>query len=120
MTRDGFTFLAMGFTGARAAAWKEKYIAAFNAMEETLVKGSNVLEKNLVVLTELQQQMKDSVSNGFGMINMRMETVETLVELALKKLICRYLNSPSMRCFAAWSMRMQLSNKSLQRLFSRT
>lgn len=33
MTRDGFVFLAMGFTGKEAAAWKEKYIAAFNALE---------------------------------------------------------------------------------------
>ena len=29
MTRDGFTFRAMGFTGARAAAYKEGYINAF-------------------------------------------------------------------------------------------
>ncbi len=33
MTRDGFTFLVMGFTGKEAAVWKERYIAAFNAME---------------------------------------------------------------------------------------
>lgn len=36
MTRDGFTFLVMGFTGKEAAIWKEKYIAAFNAMEQRL------------------------------------------------------------------------------------
>ena len=30
MTRDGFTFLAMGFTGPRAAVFKEAYIEAFN------------------------------------------------------------------------------------------
>ncbi|TSK05142.1 MAG: Rha family transcriptional regulator [Geobacter sp.] len=36
ITRDGFTFLAMGFTGAKAAAFKEQYIAAFNAMEKQL------------------------------------------------------------------------------------
>lgn len=36
MTRDGFTFLVMGFTGKEAGAWKEKYIAAFNAMEARL------------------------------------------------------------------------------------
>jgi len=30
ITRDGFSFLAMGFTGREAAAWKEKFIAAFN------------------------------------------------------------------------------------------
>jgi phage regulator Rha-like protein len=34
VTRDGFSFLAMGFTGKKAAQWKEKYIAAFNAMEK--------------------------------------------------------------------------------------
>lgn len=36
MTRDGFTFLAMGFTGKVAAKFKEAYIAAFNEMEEKL------------------------------------------------------------------------------------
>lgn len=36
MTRDGFTFLVMGFTGKEAAAWKEKFIAAFNEMERRL------------------------------------------------------------------------------------
>ena len=36
ITRDGFTFLAMGFTGKRAAAFKEAYINAFNLMEEQL------------------------------------------------------------------------------------
>jgi Rha family phage regulatory protein len=30
ITRDGFSFLAMGFTGKDAAGWKEKFIAAFN------------------------------------------------------------------------------------------
>ena len=38
MTRDGFTLLAMGFTGKAALAWKLKYIAAFNAMEKQLAQ----------------------------------------------------------------------------------
>lgn len=36
ITRDGFVFLCMGFTGAQAAQWKETYIATFNEMEEAL------------------------------------------------------------------------------------
>lgn len=36
MTRDGFCFLAMGFTGAKAAVWKEAFIDAFNSMDEAL------------------------------------------------------------------------------------
>ena len=36
LTRDGFTFLCMGFTGKEAAKWKEAYINAFNEMERAL------------------------------------------------------------------------------------
>jgi len=36
MTRDGFTIIAMGFTGASAMEWKVKYMTAFNAMEAEL------------------------------------------------------------------------------------
>lgn len=47
LTRDGFAFLCMGFTGKKAAEWKEKYINAFNQMEK-IVKG-DVME---ITLTE--------------------------------------------------------------------
>ncbi|AKB01642.1 Rha family transcriptional regulator [Vibrio cholerae] len=36
MTKDGFMFLVMGFTGKRAAEIKERYINAFNEMAEKL------------------------------------------------------------------------------------
>ena len=36
MNRDGFTLLAMGFTGKEAVQWKLKYIEAFNQMEKQL------------------------------------------------------------------------------------
>ena len=36
ITRDGFVFLVMGFTGKTAAKFKEAYINAFNVMEERL------------------------------------------------------------------------------------
>lgn len=38
MNRDGFTLLAMGFTGSDAMQWKIKYIQAFNEMEKQLNK----------------------------------------------------------------------------------
>ncbi|KAB1181769.1 Rha family transcriptional regulator [Photobacterium damselae] len=40
MTKDGFMFLVMGFTGKRAAVIKEAYINAFNLMAEQLKKQS--------------------------------------------------------------------------------
>ena len=36
MNRDGFTLLAMGFTGKAALEWKLKYIQAFNEMEKKM------------------------------------------------------------------------------------
>lgn len=36
MDRDGFSLLAMGFTGEKALKWKLDYIKAFNAMEAEL------------------------------------------------------------------------------------
>lgn len=36
MDRDGFSFLAMGFTGDKAEKWKLDFIDAFNAMEQEI------------------------------------------------------------------------------------
>ena len=36
MTKDGFTFIAMGFTGKEAAKFKEDHINAFNEMHDFL------------------------------------------------------------------------------------
>ena len=38
MNRDGFSLLAMGFTGKEAVQWKLKYIEAFNEMEKQLAQ----------------------------------------------------------------------------------
>ena len=37
ITKDGFYFLCMGFTGKKAAKWKESFIATFNEMEKGLI-----------------------------------------------------------------------------------
>ena len=41
MNRDGFTLLAMGFTGERALKFKLDYINQFNAMEKVLLNRQN-------------------------------------------------------------------------------
>lgn len=43
MTKDGFMFLVMGFTGKRAAEIKERYINAFNEMEQKLANNQKKL-----------------------------------------------------------------------------
>lgn len=42
MTRDGFSLLAMGFTGKKALEWKLKFLKAFNFMEQSLLNQKNL------------------------------------------------------------------------------
>ena len=53
MTRDGFTLLAMGFTGKKALEWKIKYIEAFNEMEEKLRNKTPQLSRSQLLATAL-------------------------------------------------------------------
>ncbi|EDX3147410.1 transcriptional regulator [Salmonella enterica subsp. diarizonae serovar 61:l,v:1,5,7] len=45
ITKNGFVFLVMGFTGKKAAAFKEAYIAEFDRMENELLLSSGCLIK---------------------------------------------------------------------------
>jgi len=45
ITRDGFTILAMGFTGKKALSWKEKYITAFNELEQSLHNNKSLMQQ---------------------------------------------------------------------------
>lgn len=73
MTRDGFTFLAMGYRGKKAAYFKELYIKRFNQMEnfiKTLVstrKDFPLLTENIKLLHENPKPYH--FSNECDMIN---------------------------------------------------
>lgn len=53
MNRDGFSLLAMGFTGKAALEWKLKYIAAFNEMEKKLTEQPPQLTRSQLLATAL-------------------------------------------------------------------
>ena len=57
LTRDGFAFLAMGFTGKKAAAWKERFLEAFNAMEAALLRQQR--QREAARLRQRQRQETD-------------------------------------------------------------
>lgn len=63
MTRDGFTLLAMGFTGEKAMKFKLAYIKQFNTMEE-LLKGKLIeREKGIAVKQSLTKALQQSKEN---------------------------------------------------------
>lgn len=49
INRDGFSLLAMGFTGKKALEWKMKYIKAFNRMEMELNSPERILARALQI-----------------------------------------------------------------------
>lgn len=62
MTRDGFSFLVMGFNGVKADIWKLKYIEAFNKMEEQIKENKpscieDVLISSLQEMKAIKQQL---------------------------------------------------------------
>ncbi len=60
MTRDGFTLLAMGFTGPKAMAFKIAYLEAFNKMEEQLKgRGGAVTEQRYMELMERHMELME-------------------------------------------------------------
>lgn len=106
MTKDGFTFLVMGYTGAKAAQFKEAYINAFNEMERRLKNAqpdlSQITKKDLVRMlleseTECERLSKESAEKDMVIAQMktsipsssvekRMDRVEHLLMLALEPL----------------------------------
>nr|DAR07290.1 MAG TPA: regulatory protein [Caudoviricetes sp.] len=68
LTRDGFTFLAMGFTGKIAARFKEAYINAFNEMERKLA-GITVREDEIIkTIRELCEDINSRIKGHEKML----------------------------------------------------
>lgn len=63
ITRDGFTLLAMGYTGEKAMKFKEGYIRQFNAMEKALIGKMREREKGIAVRQALTNALKESNEN---------------------------------------------------------
>lgn len=73
MTRDGFTFLAMGYRGKKAAYFKEMYIRSFNEREK-LVEIYLTAKEDFSILTENIKLLHPNpkpyhFSNEINMIN---------------------------------------------------
>lgn len=66
MTKDGFVFLVMGFTGRQAAKFKEAYIEAFNWMHDVITQqGLTMMQRyNLLTLKFNNEKMGASCAGS--------------------------------------------------------
>lgn len=90
MTRDGFSLLAMGFTGSEALSWKVKYIDAFNKMEKiikdemhaaplTVMEQCNEIIKTIKEEKALVSQCGKTLSKWRKVKKQRVEEIEDLM-----------------------------------------
>jgi len=76
MTKDGFAFIAMGFTGRAAAQFKELYIQAFNEMEATLTAHAIPMpESHDLMMDRIQVLAQGTVRN-----HERLRAIETAAD----------------------------------------
>ena len=82
MNRDGFTLLAMGFTGGRALEFKMKFLQAFNAMGEMLSSDEYILARSNQIYKRLNDQLNQKVQMLQGQNNLLQQENQELAPKA--------------------------------------
>lgn len=93
LTRDGFTFLAMGFTGEKAQAFKWAYIDAFNRMEAKL-HGIKAAECPATLTPVEQYDLREAVCRRAEAANVSPNTIFSAIRVRYQ--IQKYADLP--RC----------------------
>lgn len=63
ITKDGFSFLAMGYTGDKAAAFKEKFIEEFNKRDALLKNDDYIVKMAINILNNRTQLLEAKILN---------------------------------------------------------
>ena len=85
VTRDGFTLLAMGYTGEKAMKFKEGYIRQFNAMEKLLIGKIKEREKGIAVRQAFTKAIQQSSENE----RMHGHAYSTYTDVIYKSIFCK-------------------------------
>lgn len=78
MNRDGFSLLAMGFTGSEAMKWKLKYIEAFNVLEKAWNTPEQVFARALRMADQTINSLKDRCQFLGGQVADQQKVIEEL------------------------------------------
>lgn len=122
MNRDGFTLLAMGFTGKKALQFKLDYIAAFNAMENELRKPKSlsqleILQGSVNALVEHDKRLraveqrlndmdKEREDNGRLLLEAKLSdtpTPQQSVRSRINELVCEYARATNTAHRDVWN-----------------
>lgn len=108
MNRDGFTLLAMGFTGKRAMEFKLKYIKAFNEMERQLQPQS--IEDLIIMQAQSMKEIREKVEQQgkqLETVNHRLDNIDKVdtigdLQQRLNAMIRRFAQQEGIAFSLAW------------------
>lgn len=82
MTKDGFSFLVMGYTGTKAGEFKERFINEFNKRESLLKNDDYILMRSQQIL----QKRLEASEERLRQLEAKTEQLQNTVELQDKEL----------------------------------
>jgi Rha family phage regulatory protein len=88
ITKDGFSFLVMGYTGAKAGEFKEKLIKEFDKREALLKDDDYIINRALIVLTNRTKALEQEISQKNDQLQLQEHVIKTQVPMHLHKNIC--------------------------------
>lgn len=109
MTKDGFSFLVMGYTGKKAGIFKEEYIKAFNAMEKALKEQQNPMSELEILVHSAQALLEQS--RRIEKVEKRLDAMEQEREENGKRLLSVSVSSEKVPEISLRDKIRQLVNK---------
>ena len=82
MTKDGFSFLVMGYTGVKAGHFKEQFISEFNKREAMLKSDDYIIARSQEILHNRLQIAKQQLQIAEGTIKKQEEQIQQLAPKA--------------------------------------
>lgn len=76
MTKDGFSFLVMGYTGAKAGEFKERFINEFNRRESLLKDDDYILMRSQQILQKRLEASEEKIKQLESQAEQQQETIE--------------------------------------------
>lgn len=80
MTKDGFSFLVMGYTGTKAGEFKEKFINEFNKREALLKDDDYILMRSQQILQKRIEAQEDKIKQLESQTEQQQATIDIQTE----------------------------------------
>jgi Rha family phage regulatory protein len=76
ITKDGFSFLVMGYTGEEAGRFKERFISEFNKRESLLRNDDYIISRAMTLLNDRVKMLEQQINQSQEQIKLQQQVIE--------------------------------------------